>query len=66
MSRKGEMREGGWVHPQGANGVAQSWAGCRKHSLGAGWAICSTASNSNFHGCFFGLKWVDIAHADTH
>ncbi len=39
VSRKGGTRGGGWVHPQGENGVVQPWMGHRKPLLGAGWAV---------------------------
>ncbi len=35
VSRKGGTWGGGWVHPQGANGVSQAWISCRKPLLGA-------------------------------
>ncbi len=39
MRGKGGTRGGGWVHPQGENGVVQPGTGYRKHLLRAGWAV---------------------------
>jgi len=39
MSRKGGTRGGGWVHLQGANGMAMSGLSCRKALVSIGWPI---------------------------
>ncbi len=50
MSTKGGTREGGWVHPQGAKGVAQSWVILHKRMYKAALPACGT-SNLSVYGC---------------
>ncbi len=80
MSRKDGMREGGWVHPKGENGIVQPWTGRRKPLLGAGWAVslvffCMNGRRKQlchlvgppFQGpwLFFAVEQVGIARVNT-